>query len=61
MDDLVDVVHVDLAGLVALDRVGDALDGICELRFVIGRDQRPGDTPSRLRDRILARCHRAGA
>lgn len=58
MDDLVHVVDVELAGSVALDRLRDVLDETPELGLGIGRDERPGDTASRLRTAILTRRHR---
>jgi hypothetical protein len=48
MDDVVDVMDVELASAVALDRLGDVLDESCELGFVVGGDDCARYAPSRL-------------
>src|SRR6266511_2155576 len=45
VDYLVDAMNVELAGVVALDRVGNVRDETREFGLVIGRDQRLRDPP----------------
>ena len=48
MDCLVDLVDVELAGVVAANRVGDVLDESCQLGLVVGRDERACNPPGLL-------------
>jgi hypothetical protein len=48
MDHLVDVMDVEFAGAVALDRLGDVFDESRELGFVVGGDDCARYAPSRL-------------
>jgi hypothetical protein len=57
VDHLVNVVDVELIRSVALDRGGYVLDETRELGLVVGRNQRPGDAPSRLLLAIVTRRH----